>query len=197
VPSPTNIKQHVLEAVMLAQALTTSLQQVSSMVGDNNKSKNSMTTSDGKIEHKCEEKLIKGARYLGTSSSTGELANIKWASWDSYELLITGYNESTCAIQATFTSTELRKELVNPPARIPQFISAWATDLGEAIFNCSGTFNAKTQLLEFRADSVSVIKKAGSEWALRKYYLVLFNGLLIGTALDASTNVHTYVLQQF
>jgi len=197
-PGPRDVKQQVLEAAMLAQALTTSLQQVSSMVADNNKSKHSVTTSDGKIEHKCEEKLIKGARYLGTSSSTGETANIKWANWDSYEFLITDYNESTCEFKATFTSTELRKELINPPPKIPKFISDWVSDLGEAIFNCSGTFNAKTQLLQFKSDSVNIIKKAGSEWSLRKYYFVLFNGLLIGSAfLDTQKNVPTYVLQQF
>jgi len=182
---------------MLAQALTASIQLLSTAVAANDSKQKTSETSDGKIEHKKVEKLIKGARFLGTSSSTGVSGAYKWGSWDSYELVITEYDSSN-NFKLTFTSTELRKELTDGPKDVPQFLSAWVSDLGEAVFNCSGKFNPKTQLLEFKADSVNIIKKAGSEWALRKYYLVLFNNLLIGTGfLETGTAIHVYTLQQF
>jgi len=195
--APITVQQQFDETALLLQVLSNSIQQLNFSFKENK------ITSSRNVEEKVElnvnNKLKKGARYLGTSCFSGEVSNIEWAGWDSKELIITEYNEKSNKFKADFTSTELRKELINPPRLVPQYLTDWIKDIGQAVYHCSGTFNPTLQLLHFAPDSVQMIT-GGSEWPKRNYYVILYKNLLFGVAFENNNlneNLQTFVLQQF
>jgi len=191
------VQQQFEETSVLLQALSASIQQLNFSFKEN-KVTPASRISEEKVEIKVENKLKKEARYLGTSCVSGVVSNFKWANWDSKELLITEYDEKSNKFKANLTSTELRKDFVDPPTAVPQYLKDWASNLEEAILHCSGTFDPTLQLLQFKPDRIEYIKKnSKGEWTLRKYYVILHKNLLFGIAFDDQNNLQTFVLQQF